>query len=219
MTKKDFIWLVTRAIGLFMAFLSVPFIVSSIFSFFIMLKILSAEIMREWLILLNLSGIFLEGAFKTIIVVYLLFFGKTLFNIVQHTSRLSLENVLEKENYTEILIRFLGVWWLWRIVCQACGLISSSFYALILSNPAWLKNIFSGLTTDSLEWQELCSRLSKILHPLQQSMIWSILLDILIYSLLAWYFLKHGKFFINLLNRLWLKATRDGVNQNPVNPV
>lgn len=213
MTKKDFIWLVIRAVGLFKAFLSVPFIVDAMSSLFIILTIFSAENASETFILLGLSGIFMEGLIKAMIAVYLLFFGKIFFNIVHHTSSLSLDTVLEKPNYTEILIRFLGVWWLWKLVIEIYAFITIRLWHAFLLGSGWL-------SSDDPTCQQVKAVMEKFMPAFQGKIIWSTLVHILLYSLLTWYFLKHGKFFVNLFNRLWQKAIeKDKTPVNPVNPV
>jgi len=209
MTKREFIWLVIRAVGLFKLIVSLRFVFSAIGTFIVMLTILPVDNGPGKVILIGLFGMLLESISPIIIVIYLLLFGKTIYHVVHRTSCHTPEVVLEKTDYAEILMRFIGFWWLWRIVCQIFRLVNGLLYAVILSHPKWLNNDIAYEATDSQLWKELI----RVLHPLQQQMVWSVLLNILIYSILAWYFLKHARFFMNLLNRLWLgKVNQDVVN-------
>lgn len=209
MIKKDFIWLIIRSVGLFKALVSVRFIVTAIVTFLLILKVFFADGRPLSLISFKLYGIFLESILKVLIAVYLLFFGKFIAKAVHSTSTLELGSPLQKQNYIEILIRFFGVWCLWKLVIEICAFITIRLWHAFLLGSGWL-------SSDDPTCQQVKAAMEKIIPAFQEKNIWSTLVYILLYSLLAWYFLKHGKFFINLLNRLWLNATEDNVNQNPV---
>jgi hypothetical protein len=206
MTKKEFIWLVIRFFGLVTLMLSVRPIVNTILTFCVTLPLFPAEDASEAVVLVSLLPVILDGVFKLLIVVYLLFFGKTLFTIVNRTSTQALDAALVKPDYTEILIRFLGLWWLWLIAGHIFRLIYSLCMALILHHPDWLMSNVVNEPTKSTTL-ETFTQLNSSLYPLQMITIVGLLSNILIYSILAWYFLKHGRYFINLFNRLWLDLT------------
>ncbi|MCD6174327.1 MAG: hypothetical protein J7K65_00990 [Planctomycetes bacterium] len=207
MTKKEFIWLGIRFLGIFQLIISLRSILAAISTFFVILILLPIDSASEKIIFVGLFGSLIDSIVHVLIIIYLLFFGKFIFNIVHRTSSQSLDAVLEKQDYTEILIRFIGFWWLWRVACKLFGALFFVFWNQTLQI---LANHFN---------QELMEALSKLQHSIQQNMVWSVLASILLYSVLSWYFLKHGKFFINLLNRLWLGKNEQDLNQNPVNPV
>ena len=152
----------------------------------------------------------LDAIVDILIVIYLLFFGKIIFNTIHRTSRHLPEAVLEKTDYMEILIRFIGFWWLWRIVNMVFSLLCGRLMLLVISR---FQHLPSGDTpSDALE--VLLSKLSE----LHQQLAWHTPIYIVVYAVLAWYFLKHGQFFIALLNRLWLKAIGNNLTENPVDP-
>lgn len=208
MTKKEFIWLGIRFLGIAWLVFTFGGILSAIGSFIVMLDLLPVFGMSEKVIFVTLFASVFSSTIDVLIIIYLLFFGKFIFNIVHGTSSHPLDMIIEKQNYTEILIRFIGLWWVWKVIFQLFGLLSRVFYTFIFTHIAKL--------LDDGTSQETMKELIGKIPPFQQSMLWGTLLNTLIYAFLAWYFLKHGKLFIKLLNRLWLGKSKQDLNQNPV---
>ncbi|MHC4386762.1 MAG: hypothetical protein ACYSUG_07195, partial [Planctomycetota bacterium] len=148
----------------------------------------------------------IECTIDIAIVVYLLFFGKCLLNVIHQTSTLELDDAMEKQNYAEILIRFVGVWWLWKIICQIFRLISGMLHAWVLMNPQWFSEHFD-------RSEEVSKKLQELIGPTIENLHWLVLSNVILYAFLAWYFLKHGKLFINLLNRRWTGKNGEEPNQ------
>lgn len=209
MTKKQFIWLIIRFVGILKLIFSFGTILLGIPALLMIFSSYSATGTPERLITITLFGELLRSAWQILVVVYLVFFGKTIFNIIHRTAAGSLDVTSEEQNYVEILIRFVGFWWLWKFAVQIFGFITTAIWQAVLSHSEWFLSNEPGN-------QEIKEALDRFLDSFQQGMIWYILLKLLLYMALAWYFLKHGKFFINLLNRLWLKAAGNDLNQNPV---
>ena len=97
MTKKEFIWLVIRFLGIAWFVLSFGKTLSAIATLPVMLSCLPPSFASEKLILISLFGSFIESGIHILIVAYLIFFGKFLFNIVHRTLSQSLDIVLEKQ--------------------------------------------------------------------------------------------------------------------------
>lgn len=199
MTKKEFIWLIIRFFGIVFLITSFDSILKAVVSLVCLLWILPSSTPSGFVASLLFLGVLLGSGINIIVIIYLLFFGKRIAIIVHHTSATELENTLRTEDYPEIFMRFLGIWWLWNVIRQVLRLITGILGYFVLSNPQW----FPGNNTSTN--QNFMETLYPKLQSLQEGIFWSILLNMLIYGVLAWYFLKHGKFLINLLNRLRLK--------------
>ena len=208
MTKKEFIWLLIRFLGIFKLVLSLRFILTMIGALSGTLIILPASTLSEKVVFFISFLMVLENLSYILVAVYLVFFGKTVFNIIYRTSEKALDTVLEKQNYVEILIRFVGLWWLWESICRVCRAAYTGLMILILSHPKWI-------LSESQLTQEAENFFSTIMKAFHDNISWNALISILLFAALAFYFLKHGKFFINLLNRLWLKETNQNLIQNP----
>ena len=215
MTKKEFIWLGIRFFGVIYLIKSIG-ILLRFFTAAAPLGMMfihpqgASGIIARWSIL----GSLLEGLPSILLCLYLLFFGKWAFNIIARTSQLTADDLLQKENDTEILIRFLGLRWICGIFLQIIGVISRLFMLGLIKVSPTLTEI-----TEIAKQHGLGDPVKTIRNPLTHQELGSIAFSLLISALLAWYFLGYGKFFINLLNRLWLKASGTNTNQNPVNPV
>lgn len=210
MTKKEFIWLGIRFAGLFKLILSVGTIATAIGTIVLLSTMIFPSDTAEGVVFVTLLSILLDAVVDILIVVYLLWFGKIVFNIIHRTSGHSSEAVLEKQDYTELLIRFIGFWWLWRVVFGIFGLISGW---LMISVVSYLEYLPSEGSSDGIG--VLLSKLSELHHQFARHAP----LYIVVYALLAWYFLKRGQIFINWLNHLWLKAIRNNLTRNPVTSV
>ncbi|MHC4926278.1 MAG: hypothetical protein ACYTER_02915 [Planctomycetota bacterium] len=197
MTKKEFIQLVIRFTGIILLITSLSRIIKGFVSGLAMLMILPDLNPSVLITIWALAGPLVESIIMLIVICYLLFRGKLINNIVNRTSSLESEDLLQKENITEILIRFIAIWWFWKILRQIFSLIYTQISMLLLSHPEWFVEYHDG----SKEFPE---KLRELLDPTQEYFLWSTIASIVLYTLLAWYFLKGGKLFINLLTRRWL---------------
>jgi len=212
MTKKEFIWLGIRFFGVIYLLRSIPILLKFFAAFvsmgtqFIHPQHASGHIAR-WSVLGSLA----EGLPTILLCFYLLFFGKWAFNIIARTSQLTDGDLLQKENYTEILIRFFGLRCIWSIFVGIIGVfIKLIMLAMIKVSPTLAEIANDPRSENHFKDMKMLLTLPGLL---------TILISILISALLAWYFLKNGKLFINFLNRLWLKAAENDLTRNPVSPV
>ncbi len=208
MTKKQFIWLGIRIIG-----------------FYWLLRLILTIVMLLWLLGHWLISTFTDSdggnMFATVVIylfqvpvplvlsIYFLFFGKLIYKIINRFVRSRPEDLsgLAGYCYCETITRFAGLW---------C--IGMTIKALGLSLWVPLQSALIFYFTQPQRFQE--HGLSAFLRQYRNiSVILSMALYLLIATFGLWYFLKHGKFFINLLNRLWLGKNEQDLNQNPVNPV
>lgn len=203
MTKKEFIWLGLRFIGIIYLLKSILVITKLLASFASLGSSLihpqhASEVLAQWMVLGSLA----EHLPSVLLCIYLLFWGKWAFSIIARTSQLSNDDLLQKENYTEILIRFIGLRWIWSIFIGIIGgLIKLIMFAMIKVSPTLAE------MANNLRFEDRFNDIESLLMLQVMTLI-----TILVSALLASYFLKHGKFFINLLNRLWLGKTSPADN-------
>ena len=143
---------------------------------------------------LHITGTLVESIIDVLVIIYLLFGGKTIYKIIDRTSQLDSEGLLQRENYSEILVRFCGIWWLWKITTYAFIMLRAFIAIAILKCYAD--------TTVNVNHSKL-EQIYKLLEKMTESLSWSSLVGILEYSVLAWYFLKKGKLIIKLLSTRW----------------
>lgn len=195
MKKNDFIWLIIRFSGILFlvkgikALLRIPPLCISLF------RILPAYDSSRLFGVLLITGTLVESIVDVLVIIYLLFGAKTIYKIIDRTSQLDSEGLLQRENYSEILVRFCGIWWLWKIITCIFRILRSFSATVILKYYA---TAITNGTDPQLE--QLCELLGK----LSKSFSWSSLVSILEYLILAWYFLKKGKLIINFFSIRWL---------------
>jgi len=173
MNKRQFIWLTIRFIGVFWL----------IKSFGVILKIPF------------LGGVALAKQLATVIIIlYLLFGGKCIFAIVNRTSRNCHDDLLQKEDYGQILIRFLGIWWLFRIATEISRLL------LALAGLLLVRGMTDSPKVDQITSQEM----QELLDSMCATVLWARAINVIVYAFLAWYLLRCGKLIIRLLRHRWL---------------
>ena len=207
MTKKQSIWLGIRAIGVY-------WLITLIFSSIVLITQTVSYLTRieqtdHFLIpaLVRLSGKFL---FHFTLAMYFLFFGTLVYKLISHFVRSRPEDLSKPAGYCycETIVRCMGAWFLGKflsgMIFAAFVLPLQSHIILRITNPELLEK--QGGNIFSFSWPGASFFL--IMLPL-----WAI------YILIPVYFLKKGNFFINLLNRLWLKAAGNERSADPVHAV
>ncbi len=127
---------------------------------------------------------------------YLLFCGKTVFKLIDRASPNCCQTGLRTDDYPVILVRFAGVWWLWRAIVAGCGQIYAFaahvvlVRALDIADPSIIKN----------------ENVRKLLEAASFARLGITLLTIVIYIILGLYFLKRAGLVIGLLQRRWLST-------------
>ncbi len=206
MTKKEFIWLGIRVIGFYWLIkLALSALALTATIGFLIKLILSGTSQQThhyhafWPIQLSY---FLAALALTI---YFLFYGKLIYKIISRFAKSQTEDLSKPTGYCycEIIVRFAGLWYIGTMISK----LSFSFMNTIQSI---LMVYFT--RPEQIQEHGISMFFSQSLRP--EMLFWTVLF-LIPTVIIACYFLKKGKFFIKLLNRLWLKVT----NQNPVNPV
>jgi hypothetical protein len=194
MTKRQFIWLVIRFIGFAYLFMAVPAVlVLGNCIWFLIQNYPYSQVSAYFVsyLLLNQAA---ASAATIAITAYMLFFGNFIYRVVDKSTSFVAECGLDTCNYAEIMIRFIGVYFLWGILARLC---ISLYSAMILTR----------LKSASAELQQIVSKnemLSQHFKNLQMNLTWNSLIGLVVLAGLAFYFLKRGKFVIDLFHHRWL---------------
>jgi hypothetical protein len=202
MTKKEFIWLLIRFTGLAWLIFSAGRIATALKGMLLGLSMLPLESFSEAFISLTLFNLACSSAMPVIIALYLLLFGKYVFSLIHRTSGSELDMPLQRAEIAEVLIRFVGLLWLWRLLKYLLN-IAGYFLNLIL-----MKYPFTVDTSDD----DLMERFRQLLVEKIDDLTFLGLANVLIYVGLTWYFFKRGQFFINWLHRSWSKVAPEEQN-------
>jgi hypothetical protein len=204
MTKKQFIWFVIRFVGMIYIFLAVPAVLTLGNCLYNLIKTYPYTQAGTYFASYFLIYQALASASVVLIAVYLLFCGKFLCRIVDKSTVWDDDCGLNNYKYAEILIRFVGVYFLWRILCHLCiALYSAGMLTRLKSAPA--------------DFQQLAAKndmLAQHFKNLHINLSPDSLIGLLLTAGLAYYFLKHGKLIIDLFCRRWLPEEP----QAPVSP-
>lgn len=208
MTKKDFIWLGIRTIGVYWLIRLIFIMIMLLWPLGYSLISMTSGAGRVNIFSTCITS-FLQIPVPLILMLYFLFGGTLIYKLISHFIRTRPEDLSKPTDYLycEIIIRFLGLWCIGLVISRICfSLWVPVQTALIFyfTRPAHFQQQNFGML-----FRQYCS-IATIL---------SITLYLLTGVIAAWYFLKHGKLFINLLSQLWLKASGKDLNQNPVDPV
>lgn len=143
-----------------------------------------------------------------ILTIYFIFFGKLIYRLVSHFVRSRPEDLSLPTGYCycETIVRFIGLWVVGKMAYEIYSPIMIYFRSALMThflNPDNPINPFVSASKQFFNMQTL----------------FSFMIYLTLEIVAVWYFLAKGKIFINLLNRLWLKVSRNNVSQNPVIPV
>ena len=161
MTKKEFIQLAIRTCGIILLITSLGSIIRAISIGLAILFILPVSDSSGFITTLVLAGQLITPSIAIIVIVYLLFGGRIIAKIVDRNSSLELESSLLKENYSEILIRFIGIWWLWKTLSQIFSVIYSLLVGSLLNHPQWVLGHLD-------KPDESIEKLQELIHPMQE---------------------------------------------------
>jgi hypothetical protein len=204
MTKRQFIWLVIRFIGFVYLFMAVPAVLILPGCIWNLIQFYPYTLASSYFVSFILFNQAAVSAATLIITAYMLFFGKFIYQVVDKSTSFVAESDLDTRNYAEIMIRFVGVYFLWGILARLC---ISLYSAMMLTR----------LKSASAELQQIVSKnemLSQHFKNLQSNLTTNSLLGLVVLAGLAFYFLKRGKFVIDLFHHRWLP----GETQTPETP-
>lgn len=194
MTKKQFIWLVIRFTGVVFLFPAVNAVLILPGSVYNLVKTYPyAQASTHFASYLLISQA-LASLVTILLTIYLLFFGRLIYTIVDKSAFGESEFHIDAYKASEIMIRFIGVYFLWAILGRLCiAVYSAAMLARFKSSPA--------------DFQQIISKneiLSQHFRNLQTNLTLDSLLGIVILGALAFYFLKRGKLIIDIFLRRWL---------------
>jgi uncharacterized protein YacL len=207
MTKKEFIWLGIRAIGIYwlIQLIFTIFMLVYVAVFMLILKNNTAD-------QANFTGtciVFLSNIPAPIILtIYFLFFGKLVYKLINHFTQPGPTDCLQATGYPAIIVRFIGLWsvgmMMSRLYASFMGCVQS-FLTLYFIHPEYAQQ-----HTFATTFRQQFFNIQTII---------SLSIYIILSFFVAWYFFKKGNLFINLLNRLWSGKNREDLNQNPAESV
>lgn len=194
MNKEKFIWFVIRSIGIFLLVKNFGLIFKALCQLTVMLLILpSMSELSAKLSALAIALSLTESVVGISIFLYLIFFGRLIYKIVNHNSKLAPHSVLEYENYIEIIIRFIGTWLVFKTIVIAIRPLEMIIDNLLIRH----------FLADAPEGGEV-DKLVSMLNDVSLSLLADNVISVVIFIVMAWYFLKKGNFFIRLLSRFCL---------------
>jgi hypothetical protein len=194
MTKKQFIWLVIRFVGFAYLFIALPAVLVLGNCIWNLIKYYPYTQPSSYFISYFLFNQAAASAATIAITVYLLFFGKFIHRVVDKSTSFVAENGLDTRNYAEIMIRFVGVYFLWGILARLCVAIYS---AIMLER-------FKHAPQECIDLVSKNEMLSKHFKNLQSNLSLDSLIELVLLAGLAFYFLRFGKLVINLFHSRWL---------------
>lgn len=190
MTQKQFIWLGIRVLG-----------------FYWLIKLIYAIFMVVWVMvfgLLSQTGATLHANYTATWIVclfifpiplflsaYFLFFGKQIYKFINHFVHNRPDDVLQAKGYSEVIIRFIGLWCIGLMINSLFKPFFISLQSATIVYYTHPESLRQGILATALQGYLNIASISSLA-------IYSILLIFFI-----WYFLKRGKLFIKLLYRLW----------------
>lgn len=134
--------------------------------------------------------------------VYLVFFGKLVYKVVDHFSSSQAEERLQADGYCEIILRFIGVMFLWGTI----ALLVRSFFIKVQN---YIMTYFNYPENSKIG-------LWKMMFDFDLLGILITFLYVAAGIAVAFYLLRHGRFFIGLLSRRWgdeMEASEDAETQ------
>lgn len=124
--------------------------------------------------------------------VYFLFFGGYVHKFIDRFVLSCAEEVLDRNGCCEVIARFTGLWFIGKLIYYTTSPFVLGFRSLLTMRliypESYNESSFAMFSKDIF----------------QVSVIVSVVINLLIMSCIAWYFLKRGKMFIDLLGRVWV---------------
>jgi hypothetical protein len=194
MTKRQFIWLVIRFIGFAYLFAAVPAVLIVGNCLWLLTQADPSNQVSNYFTSYYLIDQIASGTSTILITAYLLFGGSFIHRVVDKSTSFVAEEGLDTRNYAEIMVRFIGVYFLWGVFARLCVTLYSAIMLTRFHNAP-------------KEYADLVSKnemLTKYFTTLEKSMNRDILIGVIILAGLAFYFLKRGRFVIDLFHHRWL---------------
>ena len=190
MTKKQFIWLGIRVIGLYWLIKLIFVMIMAVWvTVFLVLSKMNPSPRTSYILNLVLYSFYIPT--PLFLSVYFLFFGKQIYKLINKFTCTRPDDILQTKDYSEIIVRFLGLWCIGVVVNRLLSVFSanlSSALMMYFTRPQSLqKGVFATAFQGYLDIRAISS----------------IAVCFIFFIFFIWYFLKKGKLFINLLNRLW----------------
>jgi hypothetical protein len=204
MTKRQFIWLVIRFVGFAYLFMAVPAVLMLGNCIRYLIQYYPYNQGGNYFGSYILFDQATASAATIAMTVYMLFFGKFIHRVVDKSTSFVAECDLDTRNYAEIMIRFIGVYFLWGIFARLC---ISLYSAMMLARLKHAPVEFNQLVSKS-------DQLSKYFKSFESNLSRDSLIGLIILAGLAFYFLKYGKLVIDLFHHRWLP----GETQTPETP-
>jgi hypothetical protein len=202
MTKKQFIWLVIRFIGFGYLFMAVQAILLLGFCICDLIRYYPYDKASSYLASYSLLDLAAASAATIVITAYMLFFGKFVYRVIDKSTSFVAECDLDTRNYAEIMIRFIGLYFLWWILAKLCIALYSTIMLIR----------FKHAPQEIVQLVSKNEMLSQQFKNLQKNVDANVLIGIIILAGLAFYFLKHGKLVIDLFHHRWLPGeTRQSI--------
>jgi hypothetical protein len=197
MTKKQFIWLVIRFVGFAYLFMAVPAVLMLGNRVWNLIKSYPYDQPATYFFSYVMIDQASASAATIAMTIYMLFFGRFIYRVVDKSTSFVAEEGLDTRNFAEIMIRFIGVYFLWGIFARLCiSLYAGVMLARLKHAPADYSQLVS--KTDQL---------SQYFKGLESNLSRDALIGLIILAGLAFYFLKYGKLVIDLFHTRWLPVT------------
>ena len=194
LSRKECIWLGIRVIGFTWLFRLLQVLIEWIWStgYWLWVAITgTAESSFPGSYLVRLTMV----PYPLFFTVYFLFFGTFVYKLIDRCTASRLQDPARPPGYgyCEIIIRFFGIW----VFFMAVGRL----YAIALTYVNQV--LYLAFTPSQRGQSNILAAVSR--HYFNGKALVSLALYLGLTFFLAWYFLKKGGFFINLLHRLWLE--------------
>jgi hypothetical protein len=204
MTKRQFIWLVIRFVGFAYLFAAVPAVLVLGNCIWMLIAFYPYDRASSYFTSYVLFNQAAASAATLAITAYMLFFGKFVHRVVDKSTSFVAEDGLDTRNYAEIMIRFVGVYFLWGILAR----LGVALYSAVMLAR------FKHAPQECVDLVSKNEMLSQHFKNLQSNLSLDSLIALVLLAGLAFYFLKCGNFVIDLFYHRWLP----GETQAPETP-
>ena len=191
LTKDQAIWIAIRILGVIFAIKAILPAFHLIACLIAMLQIgLPSPISSAMLA----QSVFLQTVLKDIVIiffaVYLLFFAKWVYRLIEKTTPVQDDNTCLSTLLATIAVRIFGVWFIVK------GIIELTNNFLSIANIKLVKDLAAKSMEDGAVPSD---EFIEILNLAIPKVTVTLLVDVLVYAIAAFYFLKYGKLIIRLL--------------------